>query len=228
MIRTLIVDDDAEAAAIHRSFTERLDGFEVVGEAHTGAAAIELARRLQPDLVLLDIYLPDLGGLEVMRRVRERDGRVEFIAITSAKDVQTLRSAMHGGVVHYLVKPFRFAMFREKLDSFAALRARFERMVEADQEEIDTLYGLLRSQRAGTRPKGISAPTLKLLATVVQEADADLSVAEVAERTNLSPGTARRYLDFLIESGAVELTFRYGSAGRPEHLFRWRGTVRSG
>jgi response regulator of citrate/malate metabolism len=228
MIRTLIVDDDAHAAAIHRSFAERVDGFEVVGEAHTGAAAIELVRRLQPDLVLLDIYLPDLGGLEVMRRVRERDQRVDFIAITSAKDVQTLRGAMHGGVVHYLVKPFRFAMFREKLDSFAALRSRFERMVEADQEEIDTLYGLLRSQRAGTRPKGISAPTLKLLAAAVQEADKDVSVAEVAQRTNLSPGTARRYLDFLIESGAVELTFRYGSAGRPEHLFRWRGTVRSG
>ncbi len=116
MIRTLVVDDDYMAASVHRSYTERIHGFEVVGEAHTGRETIELARRLRPDLILLDIYLPDISGLDVIRALREPGSApVDVIAITSAKDVDTLRRAMQGGVIHYLVKPFFFDTFRERL-----------------------------------------------------------------------------------------------------------------
>src|SRR5205085_11947581 len=97
VIRTLVVDDDFMAASVHRSFTERVPGFTVVGEALTGSDAVALARKLRPDLVLLDIYLPDIDGLEVMRRLRTDALQVDVIAITSAKDVQTLRGAMQGG-----------------------------------------------------------------------------------------------------------------------------------
>ena len=160
MIRTLVVDDDFMAAAVHRSFTEKVPGFEVVGEATTGAGALAAVEELHPDLLLLDIYLPDLSGLEVMRRLRQGergDGPpVDVIAITSAKDVRMLRSAMHHGVVHYLIKPFTFATFRERLESYAALRARLERMHQADQHEVDRLYGLLRTGGDEALPKGIS------------------------------------------------------------------------
>ncbi len=226
MIRTLVVDDDFMAASIHRSFTERVPGFEVVGEALTGRDAIELVERLQPDLVLLDIYLPDIGGLEVMRRLREPGlPEVDFIAITSAKDVQTLRGAMHGGVIHYLVKPFSFSTFRERLESYAALRARLDRLGEADQHEVDRLYALLRAQGEGALPKGISSPTLTLVLEVVRDSEEEVSAAEVAHRAGISRGTARRYLEFLADSGSLELTLRYGAAGRPEHLYRWAGRV---
>jgi response regulator of citrate/malate metabolism len=222
VIRVLVVDDDFMAASVHRSFVERIPGFEVVGEATTGAAALELARTLRPDLVLLDIYLPDLGGLDVMRRLREReDEPVDVIAITSAKDVKTLRGAMQHGVVHYLVKPFTFDTFRERLESYAALRSRLERLQQADQREIDRLYSLLRARGESALPKGISEPTLALVANVVREADAEISAAEVSGAVGVSRGTARRYLEFLADSGTLELTLRYGAAGRPEHLYRW-------
>ena len=227
MIRTLVVDDDFMAASVHRSFTERVPGFTVVGEALTGADAVALARKLRPDLVLLDIYLPDISGLEVMRRLRADTLQIDFVAITSAKDVQTLRGAMHGGVVHYLVKPFSFTTFRERLESYAALRKRLDRISEADQHEIDRLYSLLRAQGGGTLPKGISPPTLTLVVDVVREAGEDVSAADVAEQAGISRGTARRYLEFLAASGSVELTLRYGAAGRPEHLYRWTGAVGS-
>ncbi|HEY6016016.1 MAG TPA: response regulator, partial [Gaiellaceae bacterium] len=108
-IRALIVDDDPMTASIHRSYVERVPGFEVAGEAHSGRAALEAVRELRPDLVLLDIYLPDISGLEVLRRLREPDApHVDVIAVTAAKDVGTLRTAIHGGVIHYLVKPFFF------------------------------------------------------------------------------------------------------------------------
>jgi response regulator of citrate/malate metabolism len=221
VIRVLVVDDDFMAASVHRSFVERIPGFEVVGEATTGEDALKLVDDLHPDLVLLDIYLPDIGGLEVTRRLREREEEVDVIAITSAKDVKTLRGAMHSGVVHYLVKPFTFATFRERLESYAALRARLEHLHLADQHEIDRLYSLLRANSQGALPKGISSPTLTLVAEVVREAGEDVSATAVAESAGLSRGTARRYLEFLADSGTLELTLRYGAAGRPEHLYRW-------
>jgi len=224
VIRALVVDDDFMAASVHRSFVEKVPGFEVVGEATTGAQALRLVSELHPDLVLLDIYLPDMSGLEVMRCLRQSDdAAVDVIAITSAKDVQTLRSAMHHGVVHYLVKPFTFATLRERLERYAALRARLERLHQADQHEIDRLYALLRTSGDDSLPKGISAPTLALVADTVRSLDHEASAVEIAERAGVSRGTARRYLEFLAESGALELSLRYGAAGRPEHLYRWVG-----
>lgn len=222
MIRTLVVDDDYMAASIHRSYAERVRGFEVVAEAHTGAEALELVRRLQPDLVLLDIYLPDMSGLEVIRRLRTPEyPQVDIIAITSAKDVDTLRTAMQGGVVHYLVKPFFYNTLRERLERYAALRAGLDRMRHASQHEIDRLYSLLRMQGTGGLPKGISAPTLALVVQTVEEAGDEVSASEVAAKTGISRGTARRYLEYLAESGLIELTLRYGATGRPEHLYRF-------
>lgn len=221
MIRTIVVDDDYMAASVHRSYAERVHGFEVVAEAHNGQETIELVHRLRPDLVLLDIYLPDMSGLEVLRALREPDApAVDVIAITSAKDVDTVRRAMQGGVIHYLVKPFFFDTFRERLEKYAALRARMSRMREADQVEIDRLYGLLRAHGATELPKGISSPTLALVLQVIGEADKDLTAADVADRAGVSRGTARRYLEFLASSGSLELTLRYGATGRPEHLYR--------
>jgi response regulator of citrate/malate metabolism len=226
MIRTLVVDDDYMAASVHRAYVERVVGFSVVGEAHTGVEALDHVARLKPDLVLLDIYLPDMSGLEVLRRLREDDAApVDVIAITSAKDVDTLRRAMQGGVIQYLVKPFFFDTFRERLERYAALRARMTRMREADQHEIDKLYALLRTQGTARLPKGISPPTLAAVVQVVREASEEVSATDVATEAGISRGTARRYLEFLAESGSVELTLRYGATGRPEHLYRWATDV---
>jgi response regulator of citrate/malate metabolism len=224
MIRTLVVDDDFMAASVHHSFTERVPGFTVIGEATTGAAALTQVEQLHPDLVLLDIYLPDMSGLEVMRRLRGAEEEpVDVIAITSAKDVKTVREAMHHGVIHYLVKPFSFSTFKERLQSYATLKARLDRIADADQREIDRLYRLLRAGGEDALPKGISSPTLQLVADAVRAAEGDISAAEVARRCGVSRGTARRYLEFLATSGTLELNLRYGAAGRPEHRYSWVG-----
>jgi two-component system CitB family response regulator len=94
-------------------------------------------------------------------------------------------------------------------------------MHQADQREIDRVYGLLRTSGEASLPKGISPPTLTLVATLLRSSDAALSTAELAARAGISLGVARRYLRFLADSGAVDFTLRYGSAGRPEHLYRW-------
>jgi response regulator of citrate/malate metabolism len=226
MIRTLVVDDDAMTASIHRAYVERVPGFEVVGEAHTGKEALELTRSLQPNLLLLDIYLPDMSGLDVLRRLREPGApHVDVIAVTAAKDVTTLRTAIHGGVIHYLVKPFFFATLRERLEGYAALHGRLERLRDPDQHDIDNVFALLRSRRRHALPKGISAPTLELVIDALREADDEVTAVAIAERTGISRGTARRYLEYLALTGAIELSLRYGATGRPEHLYRWADRV---
>ena len=222
MIRTLVVEDDFRVADVHRGFVERLDGFAVVGVAHTAAEALALADSLRPDLVLLDVYLPDRSGLDVLRELRD-PGRppVDVIAITAAKDVETLRAALQGGVVHYLVKPFQFNAFREKLESYAVLHARLAMQGEVEQRDVDRIVGLLRTDPTATLPKGLSHATLELVATSVRDAGAALSASEVAERTGVSRVTSRRYLEHLAHGGLVEIALRYGSSGRPEHRYRW-------
>ena len=220
MIRTLIVDDDFRVAGLHRAYVEKVPGFTVVGEAGTGTDALRLIATTRPDLLLLDIYLPDISGLEVLRTIRETGTpRVDVIAITAARDVQSLRSAMQGGVVHYLIKPFRFAALQEKLQSYAAMRQRLAQLSEADQHAVDTLYHILRHGSAETLPKGLSRPTLELVIRILHEAAHDLAAAEVAELASLSRVTARRYLDHLVQFGRVEVVMHYGSPGRPEHRY---------
>jgi response regulator of citrate/malate metabolism len=227
VIRVLVVDDDVMTASIHRSYVERVPGFEVVGEAHTGRQALALTRSLAPDLLLLDIYLPDLSGLDVLRALREHgQPHVDVIAVTAAKDVSTLRTAIHGGVIHYLVKPFFFDALRDRLEGYAALHGRLARLGSAEQHDIDHVFSLLRTERRHALPKGISAPTLEAVVEALQRSDGDVTAIELAESTGISRGTARRYLEYLALIGAAELSLRYGTTGRPEHRYRWADRVK--
>lgn len=223
MIRALVVDDDFRVAEIHRRYTEQVGGFEVVGVAHTGAEALLLAERLRPQLVLLDIYLPDMSGLDALRGLREAGRPVDVITITAAKDVETIRSAMQRGSVHYLIKPFTFTVFREKLQSYAEVQARLGRVTEASQADVDRLYGLLRTVLDEELPKGLSTATRDLVVGALRSAPEALSAAGVARIAGLSRVTARRYLEHLSSGGIVEVTLQYGTPGRPEHRYRLSG-----
>lgn len=230
MIRILIVDDDYRVANIHAGYVQRVPGFEVVGQAHTVAEAEKAVAELRPDLVLLDLYLPDGNGLDLMSRLLERHNAEHapypgFVVITAARDVESVRTAMQFGAVHYLVKPFGYKALQERLLSFEALHKRLATLDEAaDQADVDALYGLLRGPAAlpPDPPKGHSAPTLALVREAVFSADRDLSAAEIAEAVGISRPTAHRYLMYLAKHGVIELHLKYGVTGRPEHRYRAR------
>jgi len=220
MIRTLVVDDDFRVADLHCAYVERVDGFTVIGRAHTGAAALQAVERLGPDLILLDIYLPDMSGLDVLQRLREEDRPVDVISVTAAREVDALRAAMRGGVVHYLIKPFLFATFEEKLLSYAGARERMVRLGQAEQGDVDRIFGALRTVHNEPLPKGLSDTTLDLISQALSRSRSGLAAAAVADAAGVSRVTARRYLDHLCQLGKAELTLRYGSPGRPEHRYR--------
>ena len=219
-VRTLVVDDDFAVAAIHREFLSALPDFDVVGEAHGGGEALRAVDALRPDLVLLDIHLPNISGLEVLSRLRSRSGPpVDVIAVTAARELDTVRQAMSRGVDHYLVKPFTRAAFIDRMQHYAARRAEVQRLGQwLDQDEVDQL--LQHRPRSAGVPKGLSALTLKLVIAALRDCDGDLSAQEVGERAGLSRVSARRYLEHLVNIGKAEVQPRYGMANRPSHGYR--------
>ncbi|GAA5041771.1 two-component system CitB family response regulator [Thermocatellispora tengchongensis] len=223
MIRVVVVDDDFMVARIHGGYVARVPGFTVAGTAHTGRSALAAVAEHRPDLVLLDIYLPDMSGLDVLQALRRADQPVDVLVITAARDVATVRAAMRGGAVNYLIKPFTAAALTERLGAYADTRRRLAALGgEAGQDEVDRLFGGVRGGTAPL-PKGLSAATCTLVADTLRETGTDLSAAETAALTGLSRVSARRYLEYLCVSGRAELRPRYGTAGRPEHRYRWTG-----
>ncbi len=219
MISTLIVEDDYHVATIHSAYVRKVRGFAVAGHASTAASARSEIKRLSPALVLLDLYLPDGHGLDIVRETLERrDARPDFLVITAARDMASVRAAMQLGTVHYLVKPFTFAQLEERLNAYRDLHGRVARMSEAEQHEVDALYGLLRGP--APLPKGQSGPTMSRIREILAGASGDVSATEIAEQMGISRSTAQRYLAELARSGKIELRLHYGATGRPEHRYR--------
>jgi response regulator of citrate/malate metabolism len=219
-VRTLIVDDDFMVARVHRAYTERVDGFDVVGVAHSGGQALQAVERLAPDLVVLDIYLPDMSGLAVLQELRRRQSTVDVIMVTAARDVDSLRSAMAGGALRYIVKPFNFDRFRDALQTYQRFLGKRAALDEVEQEDVDRLYASFGVVPQQSLPKNLNRPTLELVLRYLREHADSVSAHEVGQGTGVSRGTARRYLEYLESQGRAVLELRYGSAGRPEHRYR--------
>ena len=148
----LVVDDDFMVAEIHRRFVEQVDGFRAVGVARTGAEALSAARELRPQLILLDVYLPDMTGLEVLQRLRSEGDRVGVIMITAARELDTVKGALDGGAADYLIKPFEFPQLKAKLEAFAARADALESTGGVDQSLIDSLADVSNSGVSGPVP----------------------------------------------------------------------------
>ena len=215
----LVVDDDFMVAEIHRRFVERVDGFRAVGVARTGAEALSAARELRPQLILLDVYLPDMTGLEVLQRLRSEGDRVGVVMITAARELDTVSGALDGGAADYLVKPFEFPQLRAKLQAFAARADALEAAGGVDQSLIDSLFGSAgATPRQEELPKGLGPETGRLVLEAVRDAGV-VSAADCAAGVVISRDRARRYLEHYLRAGALEIRLQYGM-GRPERRYR--------
>lgn len=224
MITVLVVDDDFMVANIHQRFVARTEGFEVVGSARTGAEALTLAAELEPDLVLLDVHLPDMSGLDVLAALRAEGNEAGVVMVTAERSADAVRTALHGGAMQYLVKPFEYddlaARLRRVAEALGTLASG-----ETDQEGIDQVFGSTPvggpQLSATPLPKGLSPETAELVLAALRGAR-ELSAAEAGDLVGLSRVSARRYLEYFVGTGVAEVRLQYGAAGRPERRYQAR------
>jgi response regulator of citrate/malate metabolism len=231
-IRVLVVEDEPVASAAHAAYVGRIPGFSLAGTAPDGQSALrlltELAAAGQPvELVLLDMNLPDLHGLDIARRMRAAGILADIIAITAVREVAIVRSAVAIGVVQYLIKPFTYATFADKLGSYRLFRQQLASPAAgagragASQSDVDQAFASLRAPSELPLPKGLSGSTLDSVKEYLKQQASAVSATEVMAALGMSRVTARRYLEYLADAGAATRAPRYGTPGRPENEYGW-------
>jgi response regulator of citrate/malate metabolism len=214
----LIVEDDFRVAEIHKGFVESAGGFDVVGTAPSGGAALEMNVDLEPQLVLLDIYLPDGLGTELLTRLR-RQRSVDCFVLTAARDVATIKQCVDLGALHYLIKPFTKDELVARLHEYSSWKLALGVGPDLNQVQVDQIFfGVGRP--TSTLPKGLSPETMALVVGTLAEADDALAAEDVAQLTGISRVSVRRYLRYLADKGDAVIIQDYGTPGRPRHRFQ--------
>tara|TARA_R110001583_G_scaffold51161_11_gene159806 strand:- start:40804 stop:41496 length:693 start_codon:yes stop_codon:yes gene_type:complete len=220
-ISVLIIEDDLGIAEIHRRNLMKIDGFETIGIATSKNEAETLLDVLAPDLLLLDLYLPDGNGLDILRYLRQKEYACDVILITADRDVETLQQAMRGGVVDYLLKPVVFSRLQEALDKYLKQKNKLGSIDDLDQSMVDSMiFNNTSGVTPLTRlPKGIDKVTLDKVRLLFEE-QAQITADKAGELIGASRTTARRYLEHLITSGELQADLSYGTVGRPERTYK--------
>lgn len=226
MIQVLIVEDDVRIAEINRMFTEKVDGYQVIGIATDEQQAKKLLEILTPNLVLLDIYFPDMNGLDLLRYIKLHYPQTDVITITASKDFKSVREAIHGGVYDFIIKPIVFDRLKETLEKYKQFHLKMTSMENTsnlmNQEKVDDLIRERSEKRQKEMyyPKGIDKLTLDKISTFITQTDDNMTAEEVSNQLGISRSTARRYLEYLVSNSIVTADVFYGTVGRPERVYR--------
>ncbi|QFI38202.1 response regulator [Moritella marina ATCC 15381] len=219
-IKVLIIEDDVGIAEIHRRNLMKIDGLDIIGIATTKAEAEVLLDVLTPDLILLDVYLPDGNGLDILRDLRQQQHACDVILITADRDSDTLQAAMRGGVVDYILKPVIFARLEESLNKYLKQKNQFVNLDDVDQHMVDAMISVsVKSPATSRLPKGIDSVTLDKVRGLFAE-HADITADNAGVLIGASRTTARRYLEHLISTGELVADLNYGTVGRPERTYK--------
>jgi response regulator of citrate/malate metabolism len=229
VITVLIVEDEPLIAEAHQTYLGRLEGFSVVAVVHTARdamrAASEAAATSTPvDLILLDIGLPDASGISLASALSGLRPAPDIITITSERDLEMVRAAVGHGALAYLLKPFTFAAFKDRLERYRRYREALPAGTDAaSQAEVDRALAELRvgPDRSAT-PKGAASGTNDEIARAVRDSADGVTADAVAKQVGVSRVTAWRYLERLADEGTVRRHTDYGKAGRPKTRYQWR------
>lgn len=226
MLKTVIVEDDRMVAAINAQFAEKTPGVQVVATFHNGRDALAFLEQTSVDLLLLDLYMPEMSGVELLAELRRKGCNVYAIFITAANDAPHIQDALRLGAVDYLIKPFRYERFEEALDKVVVRRKVIESGLEFTQADIDEMIRARRpnpESRTAELEKGIQRQTLDhIRADLRKNAGTYRTAEQIASDTGLSKVTVRRYLNYLIGMNEAESQVDYSTGGRPRVEYRSR------
>lgn len=210
--RVLIVDDDFHVAKLHAAYVDSVAGFLPLTPVGSASQALQAIHSLRPDLVLLDVFLPDASGLDLLHQLD-----VDTIILSAASDAASLRVAFRRGALGYLLKPFTAESLSQQLRSYARYRRILAQSGAAVQGTVERAKRALIPGDVTSAAKPRSATEAAVLESL--DSGSQYSAAEVARRVGVSRATAQRYLSSLADDGAVEIQLRYGTTGRPEHRY---------
>lgn len=219
MIRVLIVEDDPMVAELNRVHITRMDGFKVVAVKADGKEALEYISKKQVDLVVLDVNVPRISGLEVLIQIRQSKKNIDVIFITATREKSVVGKALKLGAVDYLIKPYTFERLQEALEKYKNQYQLLNNRDEIGQDEIDQLF---KSTAAVEMPKGIQRKTLDKVNKYLSTASREISVKEMSQALKISQVTLRHYLDYLTEKGQLYKDLEYGAMGRPTIIYMLR------
>lgn len=226
MINVLIVDDDPMVAEFNKQYLKKIDGFILVGIAHSVNEATKIINNQKVDLVLLDIYMPGENGLTLLSKIRKEKKELDVILITAASDVDKIQTGLRYGAVDYLIKPFEFKRFHQALISYKEKYLYLNQQTKMNQKDLDELLlvkqdELVTAEPIKPLPKGLSRETLKVVFSAIKkQANFPFTTDEMAEITDISRVSIRKYLKFLSEVHVIDETLTYG-IGRPIYSYMY-------
>jgi NarL family two-component system response regulator LiaR len=186
-IRVVIVDDHAMVRTGLATFFEISDDLDLVGQAADGREAVALCEQVQPDVVLMDLMMPELNGVTATRIIRERWPQTQVIALTSFQEKDLVRDALQAGAIGYLLKNVSMGDLTESVRAAHAGRSTLA---------PEALQALIREP--GSEPAlghDLTPREREVLALLVQ----GYSNPEIAERLDISLGTARSHVGHILE-----------------------------
>lgn len=217
-IKVFIVEDDPMVLEVNKSFLQKMTGFELIGEAQTGEEAFAQIQEKTPDLVLLDIFLPDISGTDLFLKIRNARIPCDIIMITAARDIKTVQEMIRLGAFDYLVKPFRFERFQKALQNYYKYTNKISNSPQqVKQENIDEWLG--NREEAVSLPKGLNELTMKQVLNGLVESGGPITSEQLAKNVGMARVTVRKYLDFLAKKGKVQIELKYGTIGRPTKYY---------
>ncbi|MBN1827842.1 MAG: response regulator [Deltaproteobacteria bacterium] len=222
-IKVMIVEDDFMVADINKGLTEKVEGYKVVRIAKNGREALSYLRKKEVDLIILDIYLPDMHGIDIVKEVRKKEYTVDFILITAAHDVKTIEDSIRFGAFDYIVKPFDAGRYLDSLVNYKHLKRSIVENKVLNQDKVDSLY-LINNKKKDALPKGIAEYTLDKVRKAIASCDGPFTIDEIRIELALSRITIRRYLEFIAETGSLKKSFQYKKKGRPTIFFIKKGS----
>lgn len=219
-IRVLIVEDDFMVARINRDLTHQISGFEVVKIAGTAQEALDVLKQETVDLIVLDVYLPDRTGVELLKSLRRGGLPVDVVMITAAHDAPTVEESMRYGIFDYIIKPFPFDRYKACLVNYRKQKAAISRQKTLSQERVNEFTGFRDvSPSRGGLPKGIQEQTLRRVEEAIVELGPCFSIDDLLGVLPLSRATNRRYLEYLTDAGILDKSLDYRKVGRPTVLY---------
>lgn len=226
-IDVVILEDDPMVLELHRQYITQMKGFRLVGQASDGETGFELIAQIKPQIVILDVYMPGLNGIDLLRRIRATGINTDVILVTAAHNSETIQQGIQYGAVDYIIKPFTFQRFKQALKNYQKYVFKIKNIQRMSQKDIDVLKGDTFSENIASCledlkdniPKGLDKATLDSVLGIVERQSGYFSVADIAKLVGISRVTVRRYLNYLCDNGWLKGILSYGPVGRPLHKY---------